>query len=54
MDISLSGGRLWAYNSRGTSKVTMVIAHAPWYNTRIHCETDEFLFSNNATILVQS
>ena len=32
MDISLSGGRLWAYNSRGTSKVTMVIAHAPWYN----------------------
>ena len=36
MDISLSGGRLWAYNSRGTSKVTMVIAHAPWYNNYIY------------------
>ena len=22
---------LWAYISRGTSKVTMAIAHAPWY-----------------------
>ena len=24
--------QLWAYNTRGTSKVTMAIAHAPWYN----------------------
>ena len=23
--------QLWAYISRGTSKVTMAIAHAPWY-----------------------
>ena len=22
---------LWAYITRGTSKVTMAIAHAPWY-----------------------
>ena len=26
-----SHGRLWAYNYRGTSNVTIVIAHVPWY-----------------------
>ena len=35
---------LWAYISRGTSKVTMAIAHAPWYNVKnIHYYTTQLL-----------
>ena len=31
----MSASRLWAYNSHSTSKVTMVITHAPWYKPQL-------------------
>ena len=42
---TLSRHMLWAYINRGTSKVTVAIAHAPWYNYVLSSQLSNFNYS---------